>query len=309
MGTLILGEMKKRASDFLLEKYKTARLVLSDVTRAELLAEDATNDELGGPDAKTMTRIAEASFDIDDYWRIVDVLHGRFYNLDWKHWRQSYKALVLLEFLLTHGPEDFMDEFQCDVEIIRELGTFKHVDEKGFNWGASMQKKSERVLKLLNGGLFFREARLKALKITREIKGFGNLLISPTSSSSSTPTSASSSGVPRSSFGSFSTNDTPTYNDANEFYKHHDELMKEKSSTFDDGISKNLRKLHIWDSPPIEETGSLMNPGEEKEHTHGFIDGIRSRLANVGSPSNLRSLSDAGKEMKKRFDRQFSMGY
>ncbi|XP_057958501.1 uncharacterized protein LOC131151264 [Malania oleifera] len=184
MGTLFLNQIKKQASSFLQEKYKSARLVLTDVTDAQLLAEEATNTNACGPDARTMTRIAEASFDIDDYWRIVDVLHMRLHGIDWKQWRQSYKSLVLLEFLLTHGPENFAKEFTCHVLIIRELGTFQHIDEKGFNWGASMQKKSERVLKLLVGGETLRNARLNSLKITKEIEGFGNLIVSPSSSSS-----------------------------------------------------------------------------------------------------------------------------
>lgn len=41
------------------------------------LAEEATNSDVLGPDAKTMTRISEAAYDMDDYWRIVDVLHRR----------------------------------------------------------------------------------------------------------------------------------------------------------------------------------------------------------------------------------------
>lgn len=41
------------------------------------LAEEATNKDPCSPDAKTMTIIAEASFEVDDYWRIVDVLHNR----------------------------------------------------------------------------------------------------------------------------------------------------------------------------------------------------------------------------------------
>jgi len=53
------------------------------------------------------------------------------YNVDWEQWRQSYKALVLLEFMLTHGPIDFAQEFQCDAEIIEELGNFTHIDERG----------------------------------------------------------------------------------------------------------------------------------------------------------------------------------
>ncbi|KAF9605690.1 hypothetical protein IFM89_018033 [Coptis chinensis] len=327
MGTLILSEMRKRASGFLHEKYKSARLALTDVTPAELLTEEATNGDPWGPDAKTMTRITEASFDVDDYWRIVDVLHGRFYYFDWKQWRQSYKALVLLEFLLTHGPEDFAEEFQCDIDAVRDLGTFRHIDETGFNWGASTQKKSERILKLLRGGEFFKEARLKALKVTKEIKGFGNLLASPSSSSPSTPSSASSFGNSGTSFGSYSTNSTPKWTDSDDFNKQefqhnkdyftehssHGELLKSKSHTLDDAMNENLKKLHLWDYRPMEETGSLLDSKEKgkeemKDQRQGLLDGIRSRLAGGGSPSKLRSISDVGKGMKKKFDRQFSMG-
>lgn len=37
-----------------------------------------TNDDPSSPDAKTMTKIAEASFDTVDYWKIVDVLHRKY---------------------------------------------------------------------------------------------------------------------------------------------------------------------------------------------------------------------------------------
>ncbi|RWR96623.1 Epsin domain-containing protein [Cinnamomum micranthum f. kanehirae] len=184
MGTLFLSEIKKQACSFLQEKYKSARLILTDVTEAELLAEEATNGEPRSPDAKTMTRISEAAFDIDDYWRITDVLHQRLYTNDWKQWRSTYKALVLLDFLLTHGPETVADEFRPDIIVIQELSKFKHIDERGFNWGAAMQKKSERILKLLKQEELLQEERANALKISKEIQGFGNVCISSTSSSS-----------------------------------------------------------------------------------------------------------------------------
>ncbi|KAG8481023.1 hypothetical protein CXB51_025790 [Gossypium anomalum] len=95
------------------------------------LAEEATNNDPWGPDARTMTKISEASFNMNDYWRIVYVLHKRLDHIDWRHWRQSYKTLTLLEFLLTHGPTTVAEEFLCDSEVIEELGTFTHVDENG----------------------------------------------------------------------------------------------------------------------------------------------------------------------------------
>ncbi|XLR44470.1 hypothetical protein S83_029130, partial [Arachis hypogaea] len=155
------------------------------------LAEETINKDDCSPDAKTMTRIAEASFELDDYWRIVDVLHSKFCTIDWEQWRQSYNALVLLEFLITHGPVEFALEFQRDAEIIEELGRFTYIDERGFNWGARMLKLSEHILKLLEGGEALNEARLKALKITNEIQGYGISSSSPSSSSSS-PSSSSS---------------------------------------------------------------------------------------------------------------------
>lgn len=59
------------------------------------------------------------------------MLNCRFDKNDLKEWRQAYNTLVLLEFLLTHGPEEFAEEFQCESDIIEGLGAFQYVDERG----------------------------------------------------------------------------------------------------------------------------------------------------------------------------------
>ncbi|XP_028070270.1 epsin-2 [Camellia sinensis] len=296
MGNLFLDQIKKQASSFLHEKYKTVKLVLTDVTEAELLAEDATNNDPCTPNARTMNTIAQAAFDIDNYWGIVDVLHRRLYSIDWKEWRQSYKSLVLLDFLLTHGPEDFAEEFKCDYDVIQELGMFEHKDKNGIDWGMNMRKLSERILNLLQGGETLKQARLKALKITKEIQGFGNLMVSPSTSSSSSSSSSEMSGT--SSFGSCSSSNKKFSNPMG---------------------NKNIDGSHVWNCPPIEETGSLLDSedeNEEKEKSHGFISGICSKLVG-NSPSkyngekvSFRSISDVGMLTRKnKIDRQFSSEY
>lgn len=55
----------------------------------------------------------------------------RLARFDRKHWRESYKALILLEHLLTHGPASVAEEFQTDRDVIKELQSFQHVDERG----------------------------------------------------------------------------------------------------------------------------------------------------------------------------------
>ncbi|KAJ1253944.1 hypothetical protein BS78_K147500 [Paspalum vaginatum] len=197
---LLAGEVKRQASGFLQDKYKQARLALGDVTPAELLAQEATNNDPCVPDAKTLACIADAAFDMDDCWRIAKVLHQRLSRAaDWKEWRPVYKALVVLEFLLTHGPEDLPREFMPDVPAMHDLRSFHYVDDRGFNWGACMQRRTDSILALLTDADRLREARHRvAGHTTAGLWGFGG---SPTATtSSSSPSSASSSRTSRTSW-------------------------------------------------------------------------------------------------------------
>lgn len=174
MNKPLFHEFKKQASFYLKEKIKTARLALTDVTPAQLLAEEATNGDPGGPDARTMKMISRSAFEVDDYWRIVEILHKRLGRFERRFWRESYKAVVVLEYLMTHGPESVAVEFQTDRDVIKEMENFQHIDEKGFNWGLTVRKKAERVLKLLEKGPLLKEERERARKISRGIQGFGS---------------------------------------------------------------------------------------------------------------------------------------
>ncbi|XP_051113351.1 epsin-3-like [Andrographis paniculata] len=172
-GAATFHEFKKQASFFLKEKIKTARLALTDVTPAQLLAEEATNGNIP-PDARTLKMISKAAFEVDDYWRIVDILHKRLVKFDSRNWRPPYTAVVVVEHLVTHGPERAAEEFRSDSGVIAEMLTFHHLDDKGFDWGLSVRNKSQRVLKLLEKGSFLKEERDKARRISRGIKGFGS---------------------------------------------------------------------------------------------------------------------------------------
>ncbi|CAL1411031.1 unnamed protein product [Linum trigynum] len=362
MGTPFLNQMKKQACSFLQDKYKTARLALTDVTPIELLTEEATNSDPWGPDAKTMTQIAVASFGVDAYWRIIDILHKRLDTVDWKQWRQSYKTLVLLEFLMTHGPEELAEEFHNDIDIIEDLGTFQFIDDKGFDWGAKMHKRSASILALLRGGgTALREARLKALKISKEIQGFGS---STPSSAAASPTSSAATPSSAVSTASFTTagstfedicrleNLALTTNDLDDDAaavelpddninnKNINNESREDTHNGNDHpvIKKTLRlRSHRWDccGDTVQEKGSLLDvggdhddrkPSDQQGLVGGFCDkmmmmttspkknkqycGEKKNNGNYHNNGNgFRSFSDVGKLLKRRYQRQFSMGY
>ncbi|KAL6123707.1 hypothetical protein ACLB2K_076226 [Fragaria x ananassa] len=178
MSSPLFYELKKQASSFLKEKIKTARLALTDVTPAEIMTEEATNENSWPPDTRTIGVISRAAFEVDDYCRIVEILHRRLLNFDRKNWRGSYKALILLEYLLSHGPLRLAEEFEDVIDVIKQMGRFQHIDEKGlahlFDWGLSVRKLSDRVLKLLGDTVFLKEERARARNLTRGIQGFGS---------------------------------------------------------------------------------------------------------------------------------------
>ncbi|EXC30502.1 hypothetical protein L484_010750 [Morus notabilis] len=169
-------ELKKQASSFIKDKIKTARLALTDVTPAQLMTEDATNGNTWPPDTRAIGVISRAAFEVDDYWRIVEILHSRLLNFDRNNWRGPYKALILLEHLLTHGPLRVSEEFKDDIDVIKEMGNFQYIDEKGFNWGLRVNKLCDRVLKLIKNSVFLDEERARARNLTRGIEGFGSFI-------------------------------------------------------------------------------------------------------------------------------------
>ncbi|EYU33198.1 hypothetical protein ABFS82_06G147300 [Erythranthe guttata] len=173
MGSL-MQDLKRQASFFLKEKIKTARLVLTDVTPMQLLTEEVTNGDSLAPDAHAMRLISRAAFEVDDYERIVQILHHRLSKFDAWNWRGCYNGVVLLENLLTHGPQRIAEEFQSDRDTIQDMTTFHFVDHKGFNWGLSVKLKAERVMKLLEDRTYLKDERARARKITVGIKGFGS---------------------------------------------------------------------------------------------------------------------------------------
>lgn len=209
-----------------------------------------------------------------------------------------------------------------------------------FDWGAKMQRKSDEVLELLEGGPTLKQARLKALKITKEIQGFGNPISSP-NSALSPPGSSTSTSSRTSSFGSFSTvvfnnkhdrvnNDLPiklvSPKKESDVERYSQGGIRDNDNEKDHCLwtpfskNGNAEGKHLWTCPQTEEKGSLLEGEDDDAHDEDGDENITNNLVSkytytridrVRNPGGhgFRSISDVGKMMKKKIDRQFSLWY
>jgi len=56
------------------------------------MTEEVTKGNPWAPDSPTLRSISRAAFELEDYWRIVEILHKRFFL----HGFSSFKLLVLM---------------------------------------------------------------------------------------------------------------------------------------------------------------------------------------------------------------------
>lgn len=62
-------------------------------------------------------------------------IYARFMEKEAKQWRQIYKALQLLEYLVKNGSERVVDDARSHIATIKMLRNFYYIDEKGKDQG------------------------------------------------------------------------------------------------------------------------------------------------------------------------------
>ncbi|XP_010489242.1 PREDICTED: clathrin interactor 1-like [Camelina sativa] len=175
MQNPVFHELKKQASFFIKEKIKTARLAVTDVTAEELLTEEVTGSTPSLIDARSMAVITRASFEVDQFQRIVRILRQRMVMFDRKEWRGMYNTLSMLNHLLINGPLSVFNEFQHERIIIEDVIQIEWIDEKGFDCGVKVRNIAAKVLRLLEDDMFLKNERERTRKqSTGRITGFGN---------------------------------------------------------------------------------------------------------------------------------------
>ncbi|KAG5642411.1 hypothetical protein DXG03_002813 [Asterophora parasitica] len=101
-------------------------------------------------------------------------IYARFMEKEARQWRQIYKALQLLEYLIKHGSERVVDDARSHVSTIKMLRNFHYIDDKGKDEGINVRNRSREIVELLSDVEKIRGERRKAKANKHKYTGTGN---------------------------------------------------------------------------------------------------------------------------------------
>ncbi|KIY52467.1 hypothetical protein FISHEDRAFT_18630, partial [Fistulina hepatica ATCC 64428] len=130
-----------------------------NVSEIEAKVQEATNDDPWGASSTLMQEIANRSVDFNE---IMPSIYSRFMEKEARQWRQIYKALQLLEYLIKHGSERVVDDARSHIGTIKMLRNFHYIDDKGKDQGVNVRNRSRELVELLSDVEQIRVERRKA---------------------------------------------------------------------------------------------------------------------------------------------------
>ncbi|XP_044462970.1 clathrin interactor EPSIN 1 isoform X2 [Mangifera indica] len=122
---------------------------------------DATDNEPWGPHGTALAEIAQATKKFSECQLVMNVLWTRLGETG-KDWRYVYKALAVIEYLVSHGSERAVDDIIEHTFQISSLSSFEYVEPSGKDMGINVRKKAENIVALLNNKDKIQEVRTKA---------------------------------------------------------------------------------------------------------------------------------------------------
>ncbi len=108
-------------------------------TEMEALVREATNNDPWGSSSTLMQQIANGTFDKTQSSEVMAMVYRRFTEKSVQEWRQIYKALQLLEFLVKHGHERVVNDARAHIRLLEMMGKFHYIDENGKYQGINVR--------------------------------------------------------------------------------------------------------------------------------------------------------------------------
>ncbi|ORY57761.1 uncharacterized protein BCR38DRAFT_353892 [Pseudomassariella vexata] len=131
-------------------------------TEMEAKVREATNNEPWGASSTLMQEIANGTFHYQTLNEIMPMIYRRFTEKAAEEWRQIYKALQLLEFLIKHGSERVIDDARGHITLLKMLRQFHYIDPNGKDQGVNVRNRAKELADMLGDVDRIRTERKKA---------------------------------------------------------------------------------------------------------------------------------------------------
>lgn len=79
----------------------------------------------------------------------MPTLYKRFTN-EGRSWRNVYKSLVLIDFMIRHGPDRVVEYFKTHIYDIKACLNYQLIDEKGKDQGLNVRHRAKLIIEVLS---------------------------------------------------------------------------------------------------------------------------------------------------------------
>ncbi|CAG8953186.1 hypothetical protein HYFRA_00003386 [Hymenoscyphus fraxineus] len=131
-------------------------------TEMEAKVREATNNEPWGASSSLMQEIANGTYNYQLLNEIMPMIYKRFTEKAAEEWRQIYKALQLLEFLIKNGSERVIDDARSHLTLLKMLRQFHYIDMNGKDQGLNVRNRAKELAELLSDVERIRAERKKS---------------------------------------------------------------------------------------------------------------------------------------------------
>ncbi|CAL8468807.1 g8348 [Coccomyxa elongata] len=153
-------------------------------TKLERKAREATRNEPWGPTGMILNDLAESSHNYNDCLVIFAVIQLRLGYPPAK-WRNVYKALTVLEFLVKRGSERCVSMARSELTPrLEDLEGFQYVSPEGRDQGINVRHRAQAIGALLKDTQRLREEREAFAKKRRTYAGYSRDEMTPARSAS-----------------------------------------------------------------------------------------------------------------------------
>lgn len=146
-------------------------------TPCERDVREATSNDKNRPSDTLVTRIANATYDVQMSKEVMGMLWKRLHDTG-KFWRHVYKSLLLLEHLLKRGASHILAEIKQNIYSIQKLLDFQYLDKSNANKGVIVQKAAASLIELVyDEQKLYSERTAGALELQRLNELYGDKVI------------------------------------------------------------------------------------------------------------------------------------